>query len=144
MHSPAKFPTHLDFDRLMGAVEGIRADNIPEKVTSAFLKSVSDEDPEVTQGELAYLGLLAEDGVVLPPLQNLITDEDTRAIQIETIVRQKFGAQIRTGEDKNSGKADFDAHFWRQGVSNDETPVAAKFVIDAAKYAGIKLTKVPS
>lgn len=146
MHAEARIPSEVKFANVIAAVEAMESKPLPGYIPVSALEQIGDGDAELGLGAGVFLGLVASDGVILPPLQEMITEPSSRARVIGDIATNKYrGALIRaqkTPVNQDGSKGDMIGCTPKQfaaaaclGTRAPEREGAVQFALDAIEYA---------
>jgi hypothetical protein len=117
-------------------------EGIPGRIDKSYLDNLAGGYQGQVFSALKYLGLMGEDMRVLPTLQAIVADPESREGQMRELVQRKYPWAVTLGQDATHGQLD---EAFRENAPNltsaHTREKAVTFYLHAAKFAGIPLSK---
>ncbi len=110
----------------------------PPRVDRTYIKNLDGSAQAQVMATLKWAEGIAEDGTVQPALAAFIGPNRKQAVG--KLVREKYPEAVALGE-QNATQGQLDEAFRAYGFSGDTLRRAESFFLNAADYAGIKLSR---
>jgi len=138
--TPSIPPVYVPWQTLQTGLD-ILGQGVPPRVDKSVFGSFSGSNQTLMLSALRAFRLIDEAGVPTPALKSLAENRDTRAGELNGILRWSFPDLVALGE-ANATSGQLDDAMKKRGLSGETQRKVLSFYLQAAEYAGLPLSKL--
>jgi hypothetical protein len=134
--TPTTTPAYFAFKTLTNMVVKMEEHGPPNRIDRTFLSEMSGAGQTQFMAGLKALGLIDEEGRVLPRLTELVSNPEDRPRIIGQVLRERYPRAVELGDSNATTGELVEVFREAHGVQGDTARKAIAFYLQAAKYAG--------